>query len=70
MKELPVAGLARVGDQVDLGKARDRHISAIGLEMDVVFQARPELRPAEEPFPDLLAVGGEAANHLRRAQAA
>jgi hypothetical protein len=32
VKELPVAALARLADQVDLGKPRERHVPPIGPE--------------------------------------
>jgi hypothetical protein len=67
--ELAVAQAAAVGDEVDLGEARDDHVPAVGLEGDVVLEQGAGLGTAVQPLAELPAVGGEPAIHLARADA-
>jgi len=48
--EFPLATVSRMGDQIDLGKAGDAHLPAIGLDGDMVFEQRSRLGPPVEVF--------------------
>ena len=68
VRELPVARVATVRDEVDLGEARGGDVPPVGPQRDVVLQEPPRLGPAVPPGLPRPPVRGEAPIHLPGAQ--
>ncbi len=61
LDELPVGGVAGVGDQIHLHEAWGGGLPALGLDGDVMFEQRARLRPTVEAALELLLPRSEAA---------
>jgi len=68
VRELPVARVATVRDEVDLGEARGGDVPPVGPQRDAVLQKPPRLGPAVPPGLPRPPVRGEAPIHLPGAQ--
>ncbi len=61
LDELPVGGVAGVGDQICLHEARGGDLPTIGLDRDVMFEQGTRLGPAVQAALELVLAGLQAA---------